>query len=168
MLHAVVSGLILFAVWLLWSGLSTPGTEHFHLMLFNFGLVSCAVTVWLSRRMGVLDSEGQPHHLVLRILRYLPWLAREIVVANLDVTRRVLSPSRPISPTLVELEVGQRTDLGRVIYADSITLTPGTISLFFDAENRRLVVHSLSREGAEDLEAGEMNRRVCRLEGSAG
>ena len=80
------------------------------------------------------------------------------------MTRRVLRPRPDISPTLITVDVDQKTDLGRVLYANSITLTPGTISLYFDAERRKLTVHALSREGAEGLASGEMGRRCVALE----
>ena len=167
MVHAVTSGVILLVVWLLWSGLSTPGTAHYHSMLLKFGVVSCIITVWLSQRMKVLDREGQPHYNTLRYLAYLPWLLKEIIVANLDVTKRVLSPTPDISPTLITVDVNQKTDLGKVLYANSITLTPGTISLYFDEDNKRLTVHALSKEGAEGLATGEMGRRCMKLEGGS-
>ena len=167
MVHAVTSGVILLVVWLLWSGLSTPGTHHFHPMLLGFGIASCVFTVWLSQRMKVLDDEGQPHFNAHRYLAYLPWLFKEIVVANLDVTKRVLSPTLDISPTLITVKVSQKTDLGKVLYANSITLTPGTISLYFDENNENLTVHALSKEGAEGVASGEMDRRCLKLEGGA-
>jgi len=163
-LHAVTSGVILLVVWLLWSGLSTPYTDHFHAMLLEFGIASCVFTVWLSRRMKILDREGQPHFNTLRYLAYLPWLLKEIVVANIDVTKRVLSPKPDISPTLITVKIEQKTDLGKVLYANSITLTPGTISLYFDEGNEHLTVHALSKEGAEGLATGEMGRRCLKLE----
>ncbi len=164
-MHVGSSGLVLLLVWLLWSGLSTPGTHHFHPMLLGFGVASCVFVTWLSLRLKVMDAEGQPNHLLLRGLLYTPWILKEIVKANLDVTRRVLSRGPDISPTIVRVRMGQRTDLGRVIYANSITLTPGTISLFFDKGNEVLTVHAICREGAEDLLGGEMNRRVVAVEG---
>ncbi len=82
----------------------------------------------------------------------------QIVIANIDVARRVLSPSLPISPTLIRVKASQSTDLGQAIYANSITLTPGTISI--DVEDGEILVHALTREGAQSLLDGEMDRRV--------
>ena len=76
--------------------------------------------------------------------------------------RRVLSPSLPVTPTLIRVKASQTSDLGQVIYANSITLTPGTVAV--DLVGDQIKVHALLREGIEDLQAGEMDRRICRLE----
>ena len=114
----------------------------------------------------VADQEGHPLHLTWGALIYWPWLLVEIVKANIDVVRRVLSPSLPVSPTMLRVKASQKSDLGQVIYANSITLTPGTISV--DVANGEILVHALSREGAEDLVGGEMDRRVVRMVGKDG
>ena len=98
----------------------------------------------------------------LAALRYLGWLTLEVIRSNLDVSRRVLSPRLPISPTLVWVPASQKTELGRVIFANSITLTPGTVSI--DVQENEIEVHALSREGAEALLEGEMDRRVRAME----
>lgn len=154
--HLVSLGATLFVLWLLWSGHYTP-------MLLFLGAVSCAITLWLSHRMGILDIEGQPLHLLGRALIYWPWLFWQIFRANLDVARRILHPKLPIDPRLIEITSGQRSDLGCVIYAQSITLTPGTISL--NVEGRTITVHALSRNSADDLLTGSMDRRVTSFEG---
>ena len=81
---------------------------------------------------------------------------------NLDVVRRVVSPKLPISPTVIRVHAHQRSDLAKVIFANSITLTPGTVTLAVGDEH--VEVHALSREAAQALREGEMDRRVCSLE----
>ena len=83
--------------------------------------------------------------------------------ANVDVARRILTPGRSISPTMLRVRATQRTDLGRVVFANSITLTPGTVSV--DVGEDEILVHALSRDGAEELAGGEMDRRVTRMSG---
>lgn len=112
--------------------------------------------------MNVVDHESHPIHLTGRLLRFHVFLAREILIANLDVARRILTPGKSISPELVNVDVPQHTDLGRVIYANAITLTPGTVSVRLDKD--RVLVHALSREGAEDLRSGRMAREVPEAE----
>lgn len=158
MKHAVGFTFTLFAAWLLWSGHYTP-------LLLGLGAASCVLVVLLLRRMEILDAEGQPLHLILDILRYLPWLMKEVVLSNLDVARRILHPALPISPCVVRVRALQKTPLGQVIFANSITLTPGTLTLRL--REGYVVVHALTREGAAALEAGEMNRRVRDLEGAS-
>jgi len=87
------------------------------------------------------------------------------VKANINVTLRILKPGLPISPTLVKVRPSQKTDLGRVIYANSITLTPGTVSVEMDEDT--IVVHAISREGTEELKDGDMDRRVTAMEGQS-
>jgi multicomponent Na+:H+ antiporter subunit E len=111
--------------------------------------------------METLDDEGQLLLLVPRLLIYAPWLVKEIVLANIDVARRILHPRMPISPSLVKVKCSQRLELARVIYANSITLTPGTVSV--DMEGDTITVHALSRNAAEGVLSGEMDRKVTRL-----
>lgn len=146
----------LFAVWLVLSG-------HYQALIIFFGVVSCALVAWIRARM---DGTDDAHHFglvrPLATFRYLGWLTVEVVKSNLDVTRRILSPTMPISPTLVWVPASQKTEIGRVIFANSITLTPGTVSI--DVREGEIEVHALSREGAESLMEGEMNRRVAAIE----
>jgi multicomponent Na+:H+ antiporter subunit E len=155
--YTVSLSLVLFGVWLLWSGHYTP-------LLLLFGVLSCGAVVTIARRMGTVDQEGVPVELPLRALLYLPWLLWEIVKSNVDIARRILTPSLPVNPRLIKIKAGQRTDIGRVIYANSITLTPGTVTV--GVEGDELTIHALTKEAADALETGEMNRRVTRLEDS--
>jgi len=149
-------GATLFGLWLLLSG-------HFEPLLLILGLASVALVVWIAHRMDVIDHEGHPIGLTPRILLYWPWLIWEIVKANIDVMRRILDPALPISPTVVRVPASQKTELGTVIYANSITLTPGTVTI--DLEGNDLIVHAFSEDGAIALESGEMDRRVTAVEG---
>lgn len=156
MLHAVSLAVVLYLVWLLLSGIFEP-------LMLVLGLVSCLVVVAIARRMAVIDHEGHPIHLGWKAVGYWPWLALEIVKANLDVARRIVAPGLPISPTLVKLKTSQKSELGQVIYANSITLTPGTVSI--DIEGDEITVHALSADAAAELESGDMDRRVTAMEG---
>ncbi len=153
-----VMGLALLAVWLLLSGLFKP-------LLITLAVLSVLLTLWLSARMGVIDSEHHPVWAALRYVPYWPWLSVEIVKSSFDVARRVLSPSMPISPIVFEVDASQHTTVGRVVYANSITLTPGTVTL--EVQGQRLRVHALARDTVDDLLGGEMDRRVTRAEGVA-
>ena len=126
------------------------------------GIFSCALVVMIVMRMDVVDHEAVPLHITFRALIYWPWLLWEIIKANVDVTKRVLG-FKPIVPTMLRLQATQKTDLGLVIFANSITLTPGTISIDVE-EDGGILVHSISREGAESFADGEMDRRVTELE----
>mgnify|MGYP001267923253 CR=1 FL=1 len=152
-----VIGLILslFGIWLLWSGIYSS-------LLISLGGASCIFVAFVAVRLDIRDNEGSVLGLSLRIAMYLPWLLWAIAKANLDVTRRILSPRLPISPGIVQIEAGQKTALGQVIYANSITLTPGTVAV--DVGEGHILVHALTRESADDLATGDMDRRVTALE----
>lgn len=158
MTRAIGLAALLFAFWLLLSGFFTA-------FLVAAG-AGCAVAVTLlSRRMDLVDHEGQPLHLSLRAALYWPWLLKEIVKSGWDVTRLILHPRMPISPTLVRVTPSQRTDLGLAIHANSITLTPGTLSV--EVSRDAILVHALTREGAAGTVSGDMDARVSRFEGRA-
>ncbi len=149
---------VLFAVWLLLSG-------HYTALLIGFGMGSCTLTVYIAIRMDVADREGVPIDWVFRFLVYLPWLLKEILVANLNVARVILSPSLPISPIMVVFRSTQKTDLGRALYANSITLTPGTITT--GVEDDQLEIHALTWRDVDGREEDEMDRRVTVVEGAS-
>lgn len=149
---------MLAATWLLLSGI------YDHALLFWLGAASVIACVLLAHRMDVIDHEGVPLDLGWRILIYWPWLFIEIVKANIDVIGRLLRLTPAISPTLIRTRPLQQTDLGKTIYANSITLTPGTFSIDVD-EEQGILVHALARDGAEGVLSDDMNARCARLEG---
>ena len=139
---------LLCVFWLLLSG-------HFEPLLLGLGLVSVALTLFLAHRMNVIDHESYPLHLTTRLPAFFIYLLKEIVLSNIDVVKRILSPRRDaISPQLFEVPLPQQSDLGRAIYANSITLTPGTVSIALTDDT--IIVHALSKEAAEALATGQM------------
>lgn len=157
-MRVVALGATLFAFWLLLSGIYTP-------FLVLAGLGASVAVAALARRMGATDSEGYPLQLSLAAVTYWPWLLKEIALSGWQVTRIILAPRLPVSPALVRFRPTQKTTAGLVTHANSITLTPGTITV--EADRDEFLVHALTRAGAENLEGSEMDRRVSRLEGSA-
>jgi multicomponent Na+:H+ antiporter subunit E len=144
--------ILLFLFWILLSG-------HLEPLLLGFGLASVALTFFLSRRMNVIDHESYPVHLSSKFPGFFVYLFREIVKANIDVVKRILSPrAAPISPQMIEVPQSQKTDLGAVIYANSITLTPGTVTIRLSKDN--LTVHALSEEAAGELATGAMSEEI--------
>jgi len=155
--------LILFAhlmlVWLFLSG-------HFDATMITYGVLSSAFVVWLMAHLRILDSEALPIQLGIRPFLYLPWLVKEVVLSNIAVARVILDPKLPIQPRMLRVRASQKSDVAQVIYANSITLTPGTVTL--DVRNGEFLVHALTNQSAEGLLSGEMDRRVARLEGGFG
>lgn len=152
-----ISIIITLAVlWFLLSGYTTP-------LLLGLGAASTLFVLYLSVRMGLLDEEGLPVRVRLRaLINYTAWLIDEIIKANIDVTRQVMARKLQLDPVVVRLPAKQSTVIGRVIYANSITLTPGTVSIELSEDS--VDVHALSREAATELAGGEMHDRVCAVE----
>jgi multicomponent Na+:H+ antiporter subunit E len=126
-------------------------------------VVSVLMVAILCHYMDVVDGESAPVNLTFRLPGYSLWLAKEVVLANVAVARCVWLGTDSISPRVITVTANQKSDLGKVIYASSITLTPGTVSI--DLEEDQVVVHALTAEAADDLLIGEMDRRVCKVEG---
>ena len=131
---------------------------HTETLLIVLGILSSLLSVYLARRMDLIDHESYPFHLSTRLLRYYPYLAKEIIIANIDVIKRIIKPGQTISPQVFTLPVSKQTNLSKVIYANSITLTPGTVTL--DLSGDELKIHALSKEGAEELQKGQMAKAV--------
>jgi multicomponent Na+:H+ antiporter subunit E len=149
----------LAALWLLWSGLYLP-------LMLSLGLASCLLVVWIVKRFETVDQESVPMQLGLGIITYWGWLAKEIVVSSLQVSKIVLSPSMPISPTVVRVQSMADGDVGRVLFGNSITLTPGTLTMDIGPQGM-VTVHALTQDGAEGVLTGDMNARVAAFEGRA-
>ncbi len=151
MKHAASLTLTLFILWVLLSG-------HYNFLLIALGVASSVFTVYLALRMEVIDHESHPIHLRQQLPRFWVFLSREIILANLDVVRRILTPGKSYSPQLRQIPLPQQTELGQVIYANAITLTPGTVTVKLNPDNIR--IHALSREAAEDLQTGRMAKAI--------
>lgn len=147
----------LTAFWLLLSG-------HYTGFLIGLGLVCAAGVVALAVRLDIADVEGHPVHLVVSAVTYWLWLAVQVFLSTMRVARIIVDPAMPISPTLVRVRASQKGALGVTTYANSITLTPGTISV--EVVRNVILVHALERAGADDLETGTMDARVTAFEGA--
>lgn len=154
-LHVPLLVGLLAIVWMAWSGHTEP-------LLIGFGIGSILITVWVSLRLDFVDEEGQPTN--SNILKYIPWIIKEIIIANIDVIGRILSRDpNAVSPTWIRVPAKQETRLGQVVFANSITLTPGTVSV--ELIDGTILVNAISPQGAESLEdGGDMGAYICSLE----
>jgi multicomponent Na+:H+ antiporter subunit E len=144
---------ILGLVWCLLSG-------HYTALLLGFGVFSCVVSVWLYHR--VVEGKLQWITLVspLEHVRYIFWLVIEICKSNIDVIRAIFNPSR-IEPQFFEVDTGDLDEIGKVVYANSITLTPGTVTTRL--RGNKIQAHGLTLASKEALQGNEMRDRVARL-----
>lgn len=156
---------VLSILWLLLSG-------YFQPLLLAFGIASVILVVVVAWRMNLIDAEGHPIHLIRQALRYWPWLIVQIIKANVDVAKvifeSIISKGVSIRPVTFCVKTRQQGELAQVLFANSITLTPGTVSLTL--ENGCISVHALTAMAAADLVDGidgspsEMNQRCAELE----
>lgn len=156
--RTVSLSLLLAATWLVWSGLFKP-------LLLALGAFSCAITIIMIRRMRFFDEETYPFYFSVRLVRFWLWLGKEIWNSSIEVARVVLHPKLPISPRTITIESPSQHNFDQVMLGNSITLTPGTLTL--DVYDGRLRVHTLTDEGAKALLSGEMARKVTSLRRSS-
>jgi multicomponent Na+:H+ antiporter subunit E len=148
-------GLSLLALWL-------PLSGHYEPLILGFGVLSVLLVTFIAARMDRVDRYTFPVRLSWRMLGYFAWLVKEMFKANLTVARIILDPALPISPIMVPFRSHQKSDPFRVLYANSITLTPGTMTT--GTYGRVLRIHALTWKDVDGREDDEMDRRVCALE----
>jgi multicomponent Na+:H+ antiporter subunit E len=150
---AILIAIVLAALWFTLSGRTEP-------MMLALGVVSIVVVVALAGRMDILDAETSGFRRPVSILLYWSWLGAEILKANIAVARAILKIDLDISPQLLKVRPSQRTDYGRAIFANSITLTPGTVTV--DVDGSEFTVHALLQSMADPAGFEAMDRRVTR------
>ena len=152
-----VSFLALFATWAALSG-------HFSPYFLVSGAACCAFVAWLMSRLEVFGTGRWPLHLPRLFLSFTPWLVWQVVKANWDVALRVWSPAQRIEPQMVRVPCRLVTEAGVALLANSITLTPGTVTVA--VEEDALVVHCLSDASARGVLEPDMHDRIAALERS--
>src|SRR3990167_4604957 len=151
MVRTTVLALALAGLWLLLSGYFDNS------VLLGFGAGSVALCVYLAHRAGVLDFEGVPTGLMPRVFAYWGWLFIEIGKANIIVARQALAIEPKLSPRLLKIVSPTRSSAGLATFANSITLTPGTVTV--DLEPCYMVVHALTEALADEAAINDMGRR---------
>tara|TARA_B100000941_G_scaffold159561_1_gene113438 strand:+ start:563 stop:1042 length:480 start_codon:yes stop_codon:yes gene_type:complete len=144
-----------FVIWLLLSG-------HYDPLLLTLGVLSCITCLYVTWKAKFIDEEGLPLHLLIRLPIYTIWLFKEIIKANID-TAKIIIFNNP-DPQNFRVKSSQKTEAGKVTYANSITLTPGTVTTVLDGDI--LEVHALSSDMADDVKSGAMDKKVSWLEGN--
>jgi len=112
-------------------------------------IVAALVTLLAQRQLALLDAVRVSPALPWHVARFLGVFLWALVKANLDMARRILSPRLPVDPAMVEVQTGLRSTLGRLLLANSITLTPGTLTV--DVLEDRLRVHWIDVTPGQDL-----------------
>jgi multicomponent Na+:H+ antiporter subunit E len=148
-------GVLLVAFWALNSGLFKP-------LMYGLGTASVLLVLFVSSRMNVIDSESQPVHLTKNIPGYYLWLMKELVLSNIKVVGTIWRGNLQLQPALVTIKMDHLSDMGKVIYANSISLTPGTVTT--EVTDNSITVHALDRSSIAEIESGEMEARVRKLD----
>jgi multicomponent Na+:H+ antiporter subunit E len=156
MMPALFLFLLLGAFWALLSG------QFHNNFLIAAGVLCVTFIVWMSRRMGLLDDEGVPARFYPRALVYLPWLAWQVVLSNWDVFKRIWSKDLAIDPRMAWIPYSTKHAFVTTTYANSITLTPGTVTV--SVEDTRMLIHCLAQDTEDGLLTGDMERHCKRLE----
>jgi multicomponent Na+:H+ antiporter subunit E len=159
-MRVVLLFIVLMTAWLLMSG-------HYTGLIISLGVASVLFCVWLSHAIGATDQEGLPTHLFARLPAYLLWLVGEIVKSNYATAKFILNGRA--DPEIFTVSATQKTAAGIATYANSITLTPGTVTVDIDehADKDQFLVHALHGDFGDDVRSNDMDRRVTALDASS-
>ncbi len=147
---------LLLVVWVVFSGLF----DLFHLSL---GVVSSALVTWISSDLLFRDRAVPLHRRIrqgLRLSGYLFWLMGQVVLANNNLLRLSLAGKRAIHPRIVRYRTELQSDFEKYLLANSITLTPGTVTMKIIGQT--FYIHAIGDHAARSLD-GEMDRRIARI-----
>ncbi|MBW2660609.1 MAG: Na+/H+ antiporter subunit E [Deltaproteobacteria bacterium] len=147
--------IIIFCFWLLLSG-------HYDLFHISIGVLCCGLVSYVSHDLLFANPRaGDMRVIVKRFFIYIPWLMYQIVMSNLHVVRLALGPRRLLDPKIMQFKTKLESDISMVTLANSITLTPGTITV--DVKDGIYYVHAVSKKVAEDLMTGEMEDKIAHI-----
>ena len=153
-MKSLILFLILLSLWLLMSG-------HYSILIITLGIISCAFCVYVAKRGNLIDDEGLPIFFIPRLSNYLIWLFKEILKSNLNTAKVIINGK--VEPETFTVKVSQVTDVAKVTYANSITLTPGTVTTKMQKDV--FEVHALNSDFGNDVRTNEMDKKVTWLEG---
>ncbi len=158
-MRTVFTTLTLFALWLLMSGVYEPLT-------IGFGAISSIIAIYVGKRMNAIDRHPLEIHInFAKMATYFGWLMVEIAKSNWEVTKLIVAPKMRLRQNMFEVPYVQKSDLGQTIFANSITLTPGTITV--EVEPGHFLVHALAYSEDDHEALADMGRRVAAVETSA-
>ena len=154
--HLLKIFLVILLFWLILSGI-------FSMPLIILGLASTVFVLYIVNRMDLVDHEVSLHNFnAIALISYFFWLIKEIIISNLKVCICILTPGNTTKPETINIKSSQKSELAHTIYANSITLTPGTVTI--DIKDNILVVHTLDKKFKDSLESGEMDKKLYKTE----
>ena len=132
------------------------------MLLVSIGAICTLFVVMISLRMGLKERAKSPIRLIFGMAIYWPWLLWKILWSNIEVSIKILQPELKIQPEFITIRHKQSSDLCRVIYANSITLTPGTVTI--EEKDDEFIVHTLTRSAAQKLLEGKMDSFIASMD----
>ncbi|MBL1431320.1 MAG: Na+/H+ antiporter subunit E [Robiginitomaculum sp.] len=132
-------------------------------LLLSLGVVSVFISIGVAWRMRILDNESVPYLRMFALLPYWGWLALEIVKSSITISAVILRPDMVLTPRLIRVKTLPKSPFGRTLFANSITLTPGTVSI--DIDDDEIIVHTLIKEMTAREDFAEMARRCAKAAG---
>ncbi len=133
---------------------------HYTFLIISLGILSCIFCVYLANRANILDNEMLPISFFPRLFQYTIWLFKEIIISNITTAKVILTSSE--NPEIFLIKCSQKTPEGKTTYANSITLTPGTVTT--NIKENKLEVHALTPNFGKDVRSGDMDKKVTWLE----
>lgn len=155
-MHIVKWAVVLSIFWLLLSGFIEP-------LLLSFGAISVVIVLLILKRMDKVENEPGQIGTSIRLIRYTPWLIGQVFSSALHVTKLIWGSPDKVSPAIAKINVKDVPASSRVLYANSITLTPGTLSV--DLDENEVTVHALHRSSIDDLKEGQMEKKITGIWG---
>lgn len=136
--------IVLFVFWLFLSA-------QFNIFHISAGIIFSLIVTYFAKPMFLNkpSDRGNITYITLRILRYVIWLIYQIFVSGIDVTKRVLKLNMPINPGIIKCKLTLKSDFSLTVLANSITLTPGTMTM--DIVNDEIFIHCLAIEDEQKL-----------------
>ena len=155
-MHIVKWAVVLSIFWLLLSGFIEP-------LLLSFGAISVVIVLFILKRMDRVENEPGQIGTSIRLIRYTPWLIGQVFSSAIHVTKLIWGSPDKVSPAIAKINVKDVPASSRVLYANSITLTPGTLSV--DLDESEVTVHALHRSSIEELQEGQMEKKITGIWG---
>ena len=152
----LVLAILYSSIWIAFSG-------HFDFLLLSFGVLSVSIVLYTLRRMRIVDETPIKFQMnAFKLVTYGFWLIKEILKSNITVTKTILSPKIKVKQNMFDVPLSPKTEAAQVIFANSITLTPGTITV--ETEKNSLLVHALNFSDNTEYEIADMGNRVSDCE----
>lgn len=154
--HLIKVFIVIFLFWFALSGMTSVN------ILF-LGLISSLFIAYIVNKMDLIDHEVSFHNFnIIRLISYIVWLIKEIIISSIIVCIYIILPNKRVSPKIIKVKCSQKSEAAKVLYANSITLTPGTVTI--DVSDDVFTVHTLDQSFEESLESKKMDKKVTDTE----